>query len=137
MRVEDIEDGKLHHKIADITELEGGPGAEYLKGSGPIAGETSCDYADMVKTAPFTACSIGTGTYLVRLEERAVQVEGHLIIFMGAPALKGVPGQKVYTSNLQLGNTRVIHENGVSHLVQKPCKKSLCKETQNKDFRLG
>src|ERR1700734_2579246 len=59
----------------------------------------------------------GIGAYLVRLGERAVQVEGQPIILTGAPALNKVLGREVYTSNLQLGGTQIMHKNGVSHLT--------------------
>ncbi|KAG5219866.1 acetyl-CoA carboxylase [Salix suchowensis] len=64
-----------------------------------------------------TARSVGIGAYLVRLGERAVQVEGQPIILTGAPALNKVLGREVYTSNLQLGGTQIMFKNGVSHLT--------------------
>jgi acetyl-CoA carboxylase/biotin carboxylase 1 len=64
-----------------------------------------------------TARSVGIGAYLVRLGQRAVQVEGQPIILTGAPALNKVLGREVYTSNLQLGGTQIMHKNGVSHLT--------------------
>jgi acetyl-CoA carboxylase / biotin carboxylase 1 len=39
------------------------------------------------------------------------------IILTGAAALNKVLGREVYTSNLQLGGTQIMHRNGVSHLV--------------------
>jgi len=117
-RVEDIEeDGELRHKITDIIELEDGLGVECLKGSGLIAGETSRAYDDIFTITLVTARSVGIGAYLVRLGERAVQVEGQPIILTGAPALNKLLGQEVYTSNLQLGGTQIIHKNGVSHFT--------------------
>jgi acetyl-CoA carboxylase/biotin carboxylase 1 len=46
-----------------------------------------------------------------------VQVEYAPIILTGAGALNKVLGRQVYQSNLQLGGTRIMHTNGVSHLV--------------------
>ncbi|KAA1468959.1 acetyl CoA carboxylase [Dentipellis sp. KUC8613] len=115
---EEIEvDGERRHKITDIIGLQDGLGVECLKGSGLIAGETSRAYDDIFTITLVTARSVGIGAYLVRLGERAVQVEGQPIILTGAPALNKVLGREVYTSNLQLGGTQIMHKNGVSHLT--------------------
>ncbi|TFK71374.1 acetyl CoA carboxylase [Pluteus cervinus] len=110
-------DGELRHKITDIIGLQDGLGVECLKGSGLIAGETSRAYDDIFTITLVTARSVGIGAYLVRLGERAVQVEGQPIILTGAPALNKVLGREVYTSNLQLGGTQIMFKNGVSHLT--------------------
>ncbi|KAI0306019.1 acetyl-CoA carboxylase [Multifurca ochricompacta] len=106
VRTEEIEDGERRHKITDIIGLQDGLGVESLKGSGLIAGETSRAYDDIFTITLVTARSVGIGAYLVRLGERAVQVEGQPIILTGAPALNKVLGREVYTSNLQLGGTQ-------------------------------
>ncbi|KAG0694582.1 acetyl-CoA carboxylase [Suillus ampliporus] len=110
-------DGELRYKITDIIGLQDGLGVESLKGSGLIAGETSRAYDDIFTITLVTARSVGIGAYLVRLGERAVQVEGQPIILTGAPALNKVLGREVYTSNLQLGGTQIMYKNGVSHLT--------------------
>ena len=109
--------GEVRYKITDIIGLQDGLGVECLKGSGLIAGETSRAYDDIFTITLVTARSVGIGAYLVRLGERAVQVEGQPIILTGAPALNKVLGREVYTSNLQLGGTQIMHKNGVSHLT--------------------
>ena len=115
--VEVEENGERRHKITDIIGLQDGLGVECLKGSGLIAGETSRAYDDVFTITLVTARSVGIGAYLVRLGQRAVQVEGQPIILTGAPALNKVLGREVYTSNLQLGGTQIMHKNGVSHLT--------------------
>jgi acetyl-CoA carboxylase/biotin carboxylase 1 len=115
--VEVEEDGERRHKITDIIGLQEGLGVESLRGSGLIAGETSRAYDDIFTITLVTARSVGIGAYLVRLGERAVQVEGQPIILTGAPALNKVLGREVYTSNLQLGGTQIMFKNGVSHLT--------------------
>ncbi|KAI0358341.1 acetyl CoA carboxylase [Trametes cingulata] len=115
--VEIEEGGERRHKITDIIGLQDGLGVECLKGSGLIAGETSRAYDDIFTITLVTARSVGIGAYLVRLGQRAVQVEGQPIILTGAPALNKVLGREVYTSNLQLGGTQIMHKNGVSHLT--------------------
>ncbi|TFY80056.1 hypothetical protein EWM64_g3963 [Hericium alpestre] len=117
LTVEVEEDGERRHKITDVIGLQDGLGVECLKGSGLIAGETSRAYDDIFTITLVTARSVGIGAYLVRLGERAVQVEGQPIILTGAPALNKVLGREVYTSNLQLGGTQIMHKNGVSHLT--------------------
>jgi len=118
VRTEEIEeDGERRHKITDVIGLVDGLGVECLKGSGLIAGETSRAYDDIFTITLVTARSVGIGAYLVRLGERAVQVEGQPIILTGAPALNKVLGREVYTSNLQLGGTQIMFKNGVSHLT--------------------
>jgi acetyl-CoA carboxylase / biotin carboxylase 1 len=59
----------------------------------------------------------GIGAYLVRLGQRAVQIEGQPIILTGAGALNNLLGREVYTSNLQLGGTQIMYRNGVSHMT--------------------
>ncbi|KAF9531776.1 acetyl CoA carboxylase [Crepidotus variabilis] len=115
--IEIEEDGERRHKITDVIGLSDGLGVECLKGSGLIAGETSRAYDDIFTITLVTARSVGIGAYLVRLGERAVQVEGQPIILTGAPALNKVLGREVYTSNLQLGGTQIMFKNGVSHLT--------------------
>jgi acetyl-CoA carboxylase/biotin carboxylase 1 len=118
VRTTEIEvDGERRHKITDIIGLQDGLGVESLKGSGLIAGETSRAYDDIFTITLVTARSVGIGAYLVRLGERAVQVEGQPIILTGASALNKVLGREVYTSNLQLGGTQIMFKNGVSHLT--------------------
>jgi acetyl-CoA carboxylase / biotin carboxylase 1 len=118
VRTEEIEeDGEQRYKITDVIGTQDGLGVECLKGSGLIAGETSRAYDDIFTITLVTARSVGIGAYLVRLGERAVQVEGQPIILTGAPALNKVLGREVYTSNLQLGGTQIMHKNGVSHLT--------------------
>ncbi|GJE90324.1 acetyl CoA carboxylase [Phanerochaete sordida] len=118
VRTVEIEvDGELRHKITDIIGMQDGLGVESLKGSGLIAGETSRAYDDIFTITLVTARSVGIGAYLVRLGQRAVQVEGQPIILTGAGALNKVLGREVYTSNLQLGGTQIMYKNGVSHLT--------------------
>ncbi|PFH51931.1 hypothetical protein AMATHDRAFT_141248 [Amanita thiersii Skay4041] len=115
--VEIEENGERRHKLEAIIGLQDGLGVESLRGSGLIAGETSRAYDDIFTITLVTARSVGIGAYLVRLGERAVQVEGQPIILTGAPALNKVLGREVYTSNLQLGGTQIMFKNGVSHLT--------------------
>ncbi|GAA5834604.1 hypothetical protein JCM3766R1_003613 [Sporobolomyces carnicolor] len=111
------EDGEVRYQITDIIGLQDGLGVESLKGSGLIAGETSRAYDDIFTITLVTARSVGIGAYLVRLGQRAVQVEGQPIILTGAGALNKVLGREVYSSNLQLGGTQIMYKNGVSHLT--------------------
>ncbi|BGO92724.1 hypothetical protein NBRC10512_003896 [Rhodotorula toruloides] len=114
-RIED--EGETRYQITDIIGLQEGLGVESLKGSGLIAGETSRAYDDIFTITLVTARSVGIGAYLVRLGQRAVQVEGQPIILTGAGALNKVLGREVYSSNLQLGGTQIMYKNGVSHLT--------------------
>ncbi|AEO68716.1 8fb0fc73-c984-488e-985e-a91be0c08ac7 [Thermothielavioides terrestris] len=111
------EDGEKRHKIVAIIGAEEGLGVECLRGSGLIAGVTSRAYNDIFTCTLVTCRSIGIGAYLVRLGQRAVQIEGQPIILTGAQALNNLLGREVYTSNLQLGGTQIMYRNGVSHLT--------------------
>ncbi|KAH6624087.1 acetyl-CoA carboxylase [Chaetomium sp. MPI-SDFR-AT-0129] len=111
------EDGEKRHKIVTIVGAEDGLGVECLRGSGLIAGATSRAYTDIFTCTLVTCRSVGIGAYLVRLGQRAVQIEGQPIILTGAPALNNLLGREVYTSNLQLGGTQIMYRNGVSHLT--------------------
>ena len=112
-----VEDGETRHKIAYIIGQEDGLGVECLKGSGLIAGETSKAYEDIFTITLVTCRSVGIGAYLVRLGQRAIQIEGQPIILTGATAINNLLGREVYTSNLQLGGTQIMYRNGVSHMT--------------------
>lgn len=112
-----VEDGEERYIIKAVIGAEDGLGVECLKGSGLIAGATSRAYKDIFTITLVTCRSVGIGAYLVRLGQRAIQVEGQPIILTGAPAINKLLGREVYTSNLQLGGTQIMYSNGVSHLT--------------------
>ena len=112
-----MEQGEERHKITTIIGAEDGLGVECLKGSGLIAGATSKAYEDIFTITLVTCRSVGIGAYLVRLGQRAIQIEGQPIILTGAPAINKLLGREVYTSNLQLGGTQIMYRNGVSHMT--------------------
>ncbi|RKO91753.1 acetyl-CoA carboxylase [Blyttiomyces helicus] len=116
VRVE-LHDGEVRYRIVDVLGKTHGLGVENLQGSGLIAGETSRAYEEIFTLSLVTCRSVGIGAYLVRLGQRTIQVEYTPIILTGAAALNKVLGREVYTSNLQLGGTQIMHRNGVSHLV--------------------
>jgi acetyl-CoA carboxylase / biotin carboxylase 1 len=111
------EAGEERHKITAVIGAKDGLGVECLRGSGLIAGETSRAYEDIFTITLVTCRSVGIGAYLVRLGQRAIQVEGQPIILTGAPAINKLLGREVYTSNLQLGGTQIMYKNGVSHMT--------------------
>lgn len=112
-----VENGVERHIITSIVGAEDGLGVECLKGSGLIAGATSRAYKDIFTITLVTCRSVGIGAYLVRLGQRAIQIEGQPIILTGAPAINKLLGREVYSSNLQLGGTQIMYKNGVSHLT--------------------
>ncbi|CAH6723081.1 acetyl-CoA carboxylase [[Candida] jaroonii] len=109
--------GEIRHVIKSIVGMEDGLGVECLRGSGLIAGATSRAYKDIFTITLVTCRSVGIGAYLVRLGQRAIQIEGQPIILTGAPAINKLLGREVYSSNLQLGGTQIMYNNGVSHLT--------------------
>ncbi|KAI9723252.1 MAG: Acetyl-CoA carboxylase [Candelaria pacifica] len=111
------ESGEERHRITTIIGAEDGLGVECLRGSGLIAGATSKAYEDIFTITLVTCRSVGIGAYLVRLGQRAIQIEGQPIILTGAPAINKLLGREVYTSNLQLGGTQIMYKNGVSHMT--------------------
>lgn len=112
-----VENGTERYVITSIVGAEEGLGVECLKGSGLIAGATSRAYKDIFTITLVTCRSVGIGAYLVRLGQRAIQIEGQPIILTGAPAINKLLGREVYSSNLQLGGTQIMYRNGVSHLT--------------------
>ncbi|KAF6091989.1 acetyl-CoA carboxylase alpha [Phyllostomus discolor] len=85
---EHVEDeGESRYKITDIIGKEEGLGAENLRGSGMIAGETSLAYDEIITISLVTCRAIGIGAYLVRLGQRTIQVENSHLILTGAGAL--------------------------------------------------
>ena len=103
-------------KLTSIIGIEDGLGVENLSGSGEIAGETSRAYKDIFTITLVTCRSVGIGAYLVRLGQRVIQVDCAPIILTGAAALNKVLGRQVYSSNIQLGGTRIMYNNGITHL---------------------
>ncbi|KAF1816101.1 hypothetical protein P152DRAFT_470153 [Eremomyces bilateralis CBS 781.70] len=122
-----VEDGEVRHKVVTVVGAEDGLGVECLKGSGTIAGETSRAYEDIFTITLVTCRSIGIGAYLVRLGQRAIQIEGQPIILTGAGALNKLLGREVYTSNLQLGGTQIMYKNGVSHMTANDDFEGVCR----------
>ncbi|PVH96739.1 hypothetical protein DM02DRAFT_658951 [Periconia macrospinosa] len=110
-------EGEQRYKITTVIGKEDGLGVESLRGSGLIAGETSRAYEDIFTITLVTCRSVGIGAYLVRLGQRAIQIEGQPIILTGAQAINKLLGREVYTSNLQLGGTQIMYRNGVSHMT--------------------
>jgi acetyl-CoA carboxylase/biotin carboxylase 1 len=109
--------GSIRYRLESVVGQMHGLGVENLQGSGLIAAETSKAYQEIFTITLVTCRSVGIGAYLVRLGQRTVQVQGAPIILTGAAALNKVYGRKVYSSNLQLGGTHIMHGNGISHLV--------------------
>lgn len=112
-----VENGEERFVITSIVGSEDGLGVECLKGSGLIAGATSRAYKDIFTITLVTCRSVGIGAYLVRLGQRAIQIEGQPIILTGAPAINKLLGREVYSLNLQLGGTQIMYQNGVLHLT--------------------
>lgn len=110
---------KLNDELYEITDVIGeqhGIGVENLMGSGLIAGETSRAYDDTFTITYVSSRSVGIGAYLVRLGQRVIQKESAApIILTGHSALNKVLGHEVYLSNEQLGGTKVMYPNGVTH----------------------
>ncbi len=105
-------------EITDVLGSEHGLGVENLMGSGLIAGETSRAYDETFTLTFVTSRSVGIGAYLVRLGQRVIQKESAApIILTGYSALNKVLGHDVYISNEQLGGTKIMHPNGITHTV--------------------
>lgn len=111
------ESGEKRYKIIDIIGKDNGIGVENLRGSGMIAGETSRAYEEVFTLNYVAARSVGIGAYLNRLGQRVIQNRKAPILLTGASALNKVLSKEVYSSNLQLGGTQIMHPNGVTHLV--------------------
>ncbi|KAI9329995.1 acetyl-CoA carboxylase [Obelidium mucronatum] len=99
------EDGERRWKLIDVIGRAHG------------LGRLVAQYNEIFTATLVTCRSVGIGAYLVRLGQRAIQVQYTPIILTGAGALNKVLGREVYTSNLQLGGTQIMFKNGVSHLV--------------------
>ena len=107
---------KNHYKVVDIIGEAPDLGVENLRGSGTIAGETSRAYNDTFTLTYVSGRTVGIGAYLVRLGQRTIQKGTNApILLTGYQALNSIMGREVYTSNLQLGGTKVMYNNGVSH----------------------
>lgn len=82
------DDGEERYKITTIVGQEDGLGVECLKGSGLIAGATSKAYEDIFTLTLVTCRSVGIGAYLVRLGQRAIQIEGQPIVSLTSSTLR-------------------------------------------------
>jgi len=109
------ENGESRYKILDIIGKDDTFGANCLRWSGTIAGETSRAYDEVVTISMVTCRAVGIGSYLVRLGQRVIQTEPSYVILTGYQALNKVLGREVYNSHNQLGGVQVMHSNGVSH----------------------
>lgn len=112
-----VENGEVRYRIDYVIGKSEGLGVESLRGSGLIAGATSRAYKDIFTVTIVTCRSVGIGAYLVRLGQRAIQIEGKPLLLTGADAINKLLARQVYASNLQLGGTQIMYKNGVSHLV--------------------
>ncbi|OLL26610.1 Acetyl-CoA carboxylase, partial [Neolecta irregularis DAH-3] len=95
-----VDDDEERYKLVTIIGQEDGLGVECLKGSGLIAGATSRAYRDIFTITLVTCRSVGIGAYLVRLGQRAIQIEGQPI------------ARTIFSRG-----TQIMHKNGVSHLT--------------------
>lgn len=112
-RVEGTDHFRLNAIVGESPDL----GVENLRGSGTIAGETARAYDESFTLSYVSGRSVGIGAYLIRLGQRVVQKGKNApILLTGYQALNSLMGRDVYTSNLQLGGTKVMYANGVSHL---------------------
>jgi len=112
-------EGQSVFKIKDIIGIEPDLGVENLKGSGLIAGETSCAYNDIFTMTIVLGRTVGIGAYLVRLGQRTIQKSSSSpIILTGYQALNKLMGVDVYSTNDQLGGPGIMYSNGISHLVE-------------------
>ncbi|MFC2398275.1 MAG: carboxyl transferase domain-containing protein, partial [Capnocytophaga gingivalis] len=102
-----VEKGEERHVIKAIIGAEDGLGVECLKGSGLIAGATSRAYKDIFTITLVTCRSVGIGAYLVRLGQRAIQIDGQPIILTGAPAINKLLG-KVFDNRFFAGEEFVF-----------------------------
>ena len=109
-----VSDDEVHYALTDVC---GGQSVECLQGSGEIAAATSRAYKSTVTIAYVTGRSVGIGAYCSRLCQRVVQQVDAPLILTGASALNKVLGREVYTSNAQIGGSKVMGSNGVSHLT--------------------
>jgi acetyl-CoA carboxylase carboxyltransferase component len=111
--------GEVRYVIKDVVGVAGADlGVENLRGSGMIAGETAKAYDDIFTLTFVAGRTVGIGAYLVRLGHRTIQKEeASPIILTGYQALNSLIGSAVYSSNNQIGGTRIMHTNGITHLV--------------------
>ncbi|KAK4531784.1 hypothetical protein CCYA_CCYA09G2641 [Cyanidiococcus yangmingshanensis] len=115
VRTRDLGNGK--YALVDIYGAEDGIGVENLMGSARIAAETSAAYNDCFTITYVAARCVGIGAYLVRLGQRVIQRDHNApIILTGYSALNKLLGREVYTSHEQLGGTKIMYPNGVTHL---------------------
>lgn len=98
--------------------MQDGIGVENLSLAGMIAAETSRSYEEIVTISMVSCRAIGIGSYLLRLGQRVVQIEGAHIILTGFAALNKVLGSAVYSSNGQLGGVPIMFNNGVTHATE-------------------
>ena len=116
VRREVLPSGEERFIITDVIGREADLGVENLRGSGTIAGETSRAYSTSFTLTYVTGRTVGIGAYLVRLGQRCIQkVSCAPIILTGYEALNKLMGADVYSSNEQLGGTKIMFTNGVSH----------------------
>nr|XP_027202842.1 acetyl-CoA carboxylase-like [Dermatophagoides pteronyssinus] len=111
-------DGEEVWKINDIIDTSSNLGVENLMGSAMIAGETVRNCKNNFTLTFVTGRSVGIGAYLARLGQRVIQKDCVApIILTGFQALNRILAKQAYSSNDELGGTRVMANNGVTHQV--------------------
>jgi acetyl-CoA carboxylase / biotin carboxylase 1 len=105
-------------EISSVIGTGHGLGVENLMGSGLIAGESSGGYDETLALTYVTARSVGIGANLVRLGQQVTHKENAATtILTSFSALNKGLVHDVYLSNNQLGGAKIMHPNGIKHLV--------------------
>jgi hypothetical protein len=105
-------------EISSVIGTGHGLGVENLMGSGLIVGESSAAHDETFALTYVTARSVGIGANLVRLGQQVTQEEdAATTVLTSFSALNKGLVHDVYLSNNQLGGAKIMHPNGIKHLV--------------------
>lgn len=100
-----------HYKITCVNN----PGLMNLDGSALLVSEMAKARNDILTITFVVDRTVGVGAYLARLSERIVQRRDSPILLTGYQAINKVMGQELYDSNIQLGGSTVMGNNGITH----------------------
>ncbi len=102
-----------HYEIICVKN----PGIINLDGSALLVSEMAKARLEIQTITFVVNRTVGVGAYLARLSERIVQRSDSCILLTGYQAINKVLGRDLYESNIQLGGTQIMANNGITHKV--------------------
>lgn len=102
-----------HYEIVCINN----PGIINLDGSALLVSEMARARNEIMTITFVVDRTVGVGAYLARLSERIIQRSDSSILLTGFQSINKVLGKELYESNIQLGGSAIMSNNGIAHKI--------------------